>query len=207
MKLYFSPGTCSLAVRIVLHEASYSFIAERVDLKTRRTASGQPLATVNGKNYVPVLELRSGERLTEAAVILQYLADRKPESALIPPPGTIERYRAQEWLNFITSELHLTFRPLFRKHSVSHDWQDSAERKLVERFNWLTEQLVGKTYLMGKRFGVVDAYLFTVLNWTTFVGIELASWPVLHAYLARVAARPRVQEALKMEGLLSATAA
>lgn len=206
MKLYLSPGTCSLAPHIVLHEAGLSFTTEKVDLRTHRLAGGESLLAVNTKNYVPILELESGARLTEVSAILQYIADQKPETGLISGASTMERYRTQEWLSFISSELHKAFYPLYFRLTTSKDWQGWAERKLAERFDWVSVQLTGSSYLMGRRFGVADAYLFTVLNWTNFVGIELARWPILNAYHGRVAARPRVQDALKAEGL-SVTAA
>jgi len=201
MKLYFSPGACSLSPHIVLQEAGYAFHLEKVDLKSHRTHAGVALATVSGKNYVPILELDDGQQLTEGPVIVQYLADGRPEADLIPKSGTFERYRVQEWLNFITSELHKTFTPLFHRAEISKDWQDASETKLAGRFEWLSAQLDGRGYLMGERFTVADAYLFTVLNWCNFVGLDLKRWPTLDAYVARVAARPAVQRAMKAEGL------
>jgi glutathione S-transferase len=202
MKLYFTPGACSLAPHIVLHEAGYLFTTEKVDLRTHRTASGEPLTTIHGKNCVPILELGNGERLTEVPVIVQYLADARPSANLIPPAGSMERYRVQEWLNFVTSDLHQSFGPLFQRSVASQDWQQAAERKLSARFDWLNVALAGKTCLVGERFSVADAYLFTVLNWTGFVGFDLDRWPNLNAYLARMATRPKVQDALRAEGLL-----
>jgi glutathione S-transferase len=201
MKLYFSPGACSLSPHIVLQEAGYAFELEKVDLKTHRTAAGAALAEVSGKNYVPILELDNGERLTEGPVLVQYLADQKPQAELIPPAGSFERYRVQEWLNFITSELHKAFTPQFHRDTASKDWQEAAERKLAERFDWLSEQLRDRAHVLGARFTVADAYLFTVLNWSNFVGIDLKRWPVLHSYVERIAARPAVQRAMKAEGL------
>jgi glutathione S-transferase len=206
MKLYFAPGAASLAPHIVLHEAGCPFTTEQVDLRTHRVASGESLLAIHSKNDVPILELDSGARLTEVSAILQYIADQKPDAALIPGAGTMDRYRVQEWLNFIASELHALFYPLYFRLTTSKDWQDWAERKLADRFDWLSIQLAGSSYLMGRRFGVTDAYLFTVLNWTKLVGIELARWPILNRYFRRVAARPGVQDALKAEGL-SVTAA
>ena len=201
MKLYFSPGACSLSPHIVLNEAGYTFTKEKVNLRAHRTESGSELAAVHGKNYVPVLELDDGQRLTEGPAIVQYLADQRPQAGLIPKAGTLERYRVQEWLNFITSELHKTFHPLFHRDTTSADWQKSAEDKLAQWFDWLSPQLSAQPYLTGDTFTVADAYLFTVLNWTRFVKVDLSPWPVLNAYLARVAARPAVQAALKAEGL------
>jgi glutathione S-transferase len=201
MKLYFSPGACSLSPHIVLHEAGHTFTTEKVDLKSHRTASGEELARVHGKDYVPVLELDNGERLTEGPAIVQYLADLKPQAGLIPKAGTMERYRVQEWLNFTTSELHKAFVPLFHRDTAAPSWQDYVEQSLAERFDWLSEQLAGKSYLLGEQFTVADAYLFTVINWTHFVGFDLSRWPVLVAYLDRVAARPKVRAAMLAEGL------
>jgi glutathione S-transferase len=206
MKLYYSPGACSLSPHIVLHEAGYPFAIEKVDLKAHRTAQGGALTEIHAKNYVPILELDNGERLTEGPAIVQYLADQKPDADLIPKAGSFERYRVQEWLNFITSELHKSFHPLFNRETASKDWQEFAERKVSERFEWLSSQLASKSHLMGERFSVADAYLFTVLNWCNFVGIDLARWPTLSAYVARVASRPAVQRALQAEGLLAKAA-
>jgi glutathione S-transferase len=200
MKLYFSPGACSLSPHIVLNEAGYEFTTERVDLKNHVTAGGAELASINAKNYVPILELDDGARLTEGPVIVQYLADHRPEAGLIARNGTSERYRTQEWLNFITSELHKSFRPLFRRDVTSREWQSEAESSLAKRFDWMNSELAGRSHLMGD-FGVADAYLFTVLNWTGHVGIDLGRWPVLRAYADRIASRPKVQQTLRAEGL------
>lgn len=201
MKLYYSPGACSLSPHIVLNEAGFDFTLERVDLKAHLTSSGVPLVDIHGKNYVPILELDSGERLTEGAMIVQYLADQKPELGLIPRVGTMERYRVLEWLNYIASELHKTFYPLFHLELAVDDWREAARAKIARDFKWVNEQLDGRDYLMGKRFSVADAYLFTVANWAHRVKIDLAQWPVLARYHARVASRPRVQDTLRAEGL------
>jgi glutathione S-transferase len=153
------------------------------------------------KNQVPVLELDNGQRLTEGPVIVQYLADQKPGSGLVPPPGTMERYRVQEWLNFITSELHKTFGPMFRP-TTPEEFKKISREYLAQRFDWIDKQLAGKQYLMGDTFTVADAYMFTVLRWSPRVGIDLSKWSNIEAYLARVAARPKVREAMKAEGLL-----
>ncbi len=200
MKLYFSPGACSLSPHIVLREAGLDFGLERVDLKTKQLISGGDFAKINTKGYVPVLELDDGQRLTEGPVIVQYLADLQPEIALAPKAGTLERYRLQELLNFITSEVHKQFNPLFDP-AVTEDTKKYARDNIAKRFDWLTSHLVGKSYLMGERFTVADAYLFTVLNWSQWIGIDLAHWPVLRDFAARVSTRPKVQEALRAEGL------
>lgn len=199
MKLYFSPGACSLSPHIVLHEAGLPFTAVKVDLKTKAMEGGGDFRTVNGRGYVPLLELDHGAHLAEGPAIVQYLADQAPQKQLAPANGSLARYQLQEWLNFITSELHKQFSPLF---DPSHPEELKARQrdKLAGRFDWIVAQLAGKDYLMGE-FTVADAYLFTVLNWCQWTGIDLGRWPALKAYVARVAARPAVQAALKAEGL------
>jgi glutathione S-transferase len=201
MKLYFSPGACSLSPHIVAREAGLPITLVRVDTKGKKTITGDDYLSINGKGYVPLLELDDGTRLTEGPAIVQYLADLAPEKRLAPANGTIERYKLQEWLNFITSELHKQFSPLFDP-SMPEDAKVKFRDKIAARFEWIVAQLGDKPYLTGEEFTVADAYLFTVANWTKYTGIDLARWPVLQAYLARVAARPDVQAALKEEGLL-----
>jgi glutathione S-transferase len=203
MKLYFAPGACSLSPHIVLREAGYQFELEQVNNQEKKTKSGKDYWTINGKGQVPVLELDNGERLTEGPVVVQYLADQKPGAGLIPPAGTMERYRVQEWLNFTTSELHKSFGPIFRP-TTPEEFKRISKENLGKRFDWLDKQLAGKRYLMGDTFTVADAYMFTVLRWTTRVAIDLAKWPNVKAYVDRVAARPKVQEAMKAEGLIAA---
>lgn len=202
MKLYYSPGACSLSPHIVLLEADIDFSKESVDLQTHLTAGGVPLAQVHGKNYVPVLELDDGQRLTEGAAMVQYIADLRPAAGLLPPPGTLQRYRVQEWLNFIASELHKTFIPLFRRDAISADWRQTCADRLVRHLDWVEEHVRGEPWLV-ERFGVADAYLFTILNWSSHAGIELAQWPALQQYAARVRARPAVRRALEAEGLIA----
>ena len=201
MKLYYWPGACSLSPHIVSREAGIDLQLAQLDRAERKTADGTVLSNVNPKNQVPVLELDDGQKLTEGPVIVQYLADQKPASGLVPPPGTMERYRVQEWLNFITSELHKTFGPLFRP-TTPDDFKVTLRDMLGQRFDWIDKQLAGKQYLMGDQFTVSDAYLFTVLRWSPRVGIDLGKWKNISAYLDRVGARPKVQEAMKVEGLL-----
>ena len=201
MKLYYWPGACSLSPHIVSREAGIDLQLAQLDRAERKTADGTVLSNVNPKNQVPVLELDDGQKLTEGPVIVQYLADQKPASGLVPPPGTMERYRVQEWLNFITSELHKTFGPLFRP-TTPDDFKATLRDMLGQRFDWIDKQLAGKQYLMGDQFTVSDAYLFTVLRWSPRVGIDLGKWKNISAYLDRVGARPKVQEAMKVEGLL-----
>src|SRR6266478_688935 len=206
MKLYYSPGACSLSPHIVLLEAGLKGTLVKVDTKTHKTEDGGDYYAVNSKGYVPLLELDDGDRLSEGPAIVQYLADRNPASKLAPAAGTMERYRLQEWLNFITSELHKQFSPLFAANTPA-EYKEVLKEKLAKRFDWLSGELEGKDYLMGKQFTVADAYLYTILRWTNFVGIDMAKWPVLAAYEARVAARPKVQEALNAEGLIKQPAA
>jgi glutathione S-transferase len=201
MKLFFSSGTCSLSPHIVLNEAGFDFTTERVDLKRHATASGQALASVHGKDYVPILELDDGQRLTEGPVIVQYLADLKPQAGLIPPVGSMERYRVLEWLNYTTSELHKTFYPLFHPELPVDDWRQHARDKVSRTFEWVSSQLGQQEYVTGARFTVADAYLFTVVNWANFVSVDLNRWPTLTRYLARVAARPAVAKTLQAEGV------
>src|SRR5215469_16887011 len=201
MKLYYWPGACSLSPHIVSREAGIDLQLAQLDRAERKTADGTVLSSLNPKNQVPVLELDDGQKLTEGPVIVQYLADQKPASGLVPAAGTIERYRVQEWLNFITSELHKSFGPIFRP-TTPDAYKTISKENLGKRFDWLDNQLASKQYLMGDKFTVADAYLFTVLRWTARINMDLAKWPNLKAYLDRVAARPKVQEALKAEGLL-----
>lgn len=205
MKLYYSPGACSLSPHIVLLEAGLEATLVRVDTQSHKTADGADFYTINAKGYVPVLELDDGERLTEGPAIVQYLADRNAASKLAPAAGTMERYHLQEWLNFITSELHKQFGPLFDATTPA-DYKEKLKAKIGKRFDWVAQGLAGKDYLMGSTFTVADAYFFTMLSWTKTVGIDLASWPALVAYQARVAARPKVRQALIAEGLLKQAA-
>jgi len=202
MKLYYSPGACSLSPHIVMREAGIPVQLVKVDLQAKKTEDGTDFRTINSKGYVPTLELPDGQRLTEGPAIVQYIADQAPARGLAPASGTIERYRLQEWLNFISTELHKQFSPLFDPASEA-----TLKTRQVEgigaRFDWITKQLGSRDYLMGSAFTVADAYLFTVLGWAKYVDIDLAKWPVLAAYAARVTQRPQVREALKAEGLLN----
>ena len=198
MKLYFSPGACSLAPHIVLQEAGLPAEIERVDLRSKKTATGADYMAINPKGYVPALQLDDGELLTEVTTILQYLADLAPQSKLAPAFGTIERYRLLEWLNFIATEVHKGFAPTFNPKQ-SDDAKKLAVEGLRRRFDYLQAQLKGHDYLMGKTFTVADGYLFTTLRWTKYVGIDLEHWPVLAAYVARIGARPSVLAAVAAE--------
>ena len=198
MKLYYWPGACSLSPHIVSREAGIDLQLAELDRAERKTQDGTVLSTVNPKNQVPVLELDNGQRLTEGPVIVQYLADQKPGSGLVPPPGTMERYRVQEWLNFITSELHkLVFIPLL-SHKSNDGAKAFARDQIGPRFAYLNAHLTGRDYLLD-RFTVADAYLVTVLNWTRPTGIELTQWPALHAYFRRMHQRESVAKAFAEE--------
>jgi glutathione S-transferase len=201
MKLYYFSGACALSPHIVLLEAGLPYTLEKVDNATKKTASGSDYLAINSKGAVPALELDDGRVLTEGPAIVQYLADLKPESGLAPRAGTFERYQLMEILNYITSEVHKGFGPLFNP-KISADWKASALAGLDKKFAWLSGFLGNKQFLMGETFTVADAYLFTVLNWTGHWKIDLGKWPVLQAYQARVAQRPKVQQAMREEGLL-----
>jgi len=200
MKLYYSPGACSLSPHIALREAGLPFDLLKKDLASQTLADGSDFRAVNPKGYVPALALDDGQILTEGPAIVQFIADRVPEKKLAPPAGTMERVRLQEWLNYITSELHKSFSPLFNKQA-SEDWKAAARALLDRRIEYVAKALEGRAYLMGDTFSVADCYLFTVLNWAHWVKIDLSRWPGVIEYQKRVAARPAVQEALKAEGL------
>jgi glutathione S-transferase len=201
MKLYYSPGACSLSPHIVAREAGIAIDLKKVDLKTKTLAEGGSYTAVNGKGYVPALALDDGSLLTECPVIVQYMADQKPDAGLAPKAGTAERLRLQEWLNYISTELHKAMGTFFNP-AVTPEWRKGVSDRLELRCEWLAKQLAGKQYLMGEKFSVADAYLFTILNWAPMVKFDLGKWPVLVEYHKRVAARPKVQEALKAEGLV-----
>jgi glutathione S-transferase len=201
MKLYFAPGACSLSPHIVARELGIPFELKKVNTKDKTIEGGGDYWKVNARGYVPALELDNGEVLTEGPAIVQYLADQKPEAGLAPKAGTIERYRLQEWLNFLTSEVHKQFSPLF-KPNTPEDYKPIAKQNLATRFDWLDKQLEGKEYLTGKQFTVADAYLFVLTNWTKPTQIDLAKWPNIAAFQKRVAARPKVKEAMQAEGLI-----
>jgi glutathione S-transferase len=200
-KLYYSPGACSLSPHIALREAGLPFDLVMASTKTHKLADGTDFYTINAKGYVPLLELDNGQRLSEGPAIVQYIADQAPAKNLAPAAGTFERYRLQEWLNFITSELHKGFSPLFNP-AMPEDAKALSRAKLADRLAWVDTQLEGKDYLMGAQFTVADGYLFTVAGWGKHVGVDISGLKQLPAYMGRVAARPAVQEALKAEGLL-----
>lgn len=201
MKLYYSPASCALASHITLHELGLPFELEKVDLAKKVTASGADFLKINPKGYVPALKLDNGEMLTEGAAILQYLADLKPASGIAPANGSFERYKVQEWLTFIGTEIHKTFSTLFNPVAPA-EAKEQAVATLGRRFNYVSGELQGKDYINGKSFSIADAYLFTTLTWAQYVKIDLSQWPVLQQYVARISARPATQAALKGEGLI-----
>jgi glutathione S-transferase len=201
MKLYYSPGACSLSPHIALREAGIPVELKKVDLPNKQIEGGGDYWQINGKGYVPAIELPGGAVLTEGPAIVQYIADQAPQSGLAPKAGTIERYRLQEWLNFITAEFHKNFSPLFNR-SASPEWKAGVTANLHKRFAWLEKQLAGKQYIFGDQFTVADGYLFTVLNWAHMVQVSLAEYPAIQAFVERVRARPKVREALMAEGLI-----
>ncbi len=201
MKLYYSPGACSLSPHIALHEAGLPFEAIPAPTKTHKLPDGTDYYSINPLGYVPYLTLDDGRSLHEGPAIVQYIADQAPAKQLAPANGTFERYKLQEWLTFIGTELHKTFSPLFTPGTPDATKTAAVER-LHNRLQWVEGELVGKPYLMGDTFTVADGYLFTVTNWGQYVGVSLDAYPNLVAYRARVAARPAVQAAMKAEGLL-----
>ena len=201
VKLYFSPGACSLSPHIVLRESGLPFELEQVNLQAKKLKSGGDFLEINPKGQVPVLKLDSGDILTEGPAIVQYVADQKPESGLAPKAGTLPRYHVQEWLNFITSELHKSFTPLFRPNTPE-EYVKISKENLAGKFNVLDKALGKNQYLMGDKFTVPDAYAFTVVGWSKYKDIDLSRWPNLKGYMDRVGARPKVQEAMKAEGLI-----
>ncbi|HEY8973022.1 MAG TPA: glutathione transferase GstA [Burkholderiaceae bacterium] len=201
MKLYYSPGACSLSPHIALREAGVKFDLVKTALQTHTLADGSDYYQINAKGQVPLLELDDGARLTEGPVILQYIADHAPASGLAPAAGTMERYRVMEWLNFITSELHKGFSPMFNP-KLAKEAKDVFAARLQERYRLVDARLEGNDYLMGKQFSVADAYLFTVTNWAAGVGVDLTGLKNLDAFMARMKSRPAVQDAMKAEGLL-----
>ena len=205
MRLYYSPGACSLAPHIVAREAGLDIELARVDIATKRTQAGEDYLNVNRLGLVPSLLLDDGTVLTEAGVVTQYLADRVPEAHLLPPPG-FARYRALEWLNFIATELHKGFSPLWKTDTPAAT-RELAKEALAVRFGHLDRSLAGQDFLLGAAFSAPDAYAFTVLSWARFMKIDLARWPNVIAYLERVGARPKVREALVAEGILKAASA
>ncbi len=203
MKLYYSNGACSLSPHIVLREAGLPFDLVRASTKTHKLDDGTDFHTINPQGSVPVLELDNGERLTEGPAIVQYIADQVPDKKLAPAWGTWERYRLMEWLNFITSELHKGFSPLFNP-KMPDEAKTLARERLMAKFQHADNRLAGHDYTMGAAFSVADAYLFTVASWGKYVGVDLSGFANLQAFNARMMARPAVRAALEAEGLLKA---
>jgi glutathione S-transferase len=201
MKLYYSPGACSLSPHIVLRELGYAFDLEQVDLGTKKTASGGDYLKVNPKGYVPALALDNGEVLTEGPAILQYLADAKGGGGLLPAVGNPGRYRVIEWLNFISTELHKSYSPLFAPNT-SEPHKAACKELLARRYAVVERAIAGKRYVTGEGMSLADPYLFVVTSWARFVDVDLSPYPALRAFQGRMAARPAVQAALKAEGLL-----
>ncbi|WP_043003270.1 glutathione transferase GstA [Comamonas testosteroni] len=201
MKLYYSPGACSLSPHIVLHEAELQHETVMVSTKSHKLQDGTDYYGINQLGYVPFLVLDNGDTLHEGPAIVQYLADLAPEKNLAPANGTVARYHLQEWLNFIGTEVHKGFGPLFNP-ATPEDYKPLARASVLKRLAWVNEQLANKTYLMGDQFTVADAYFFTVTGWAQFVGLDISELENIQAYRERILARPAVQAAMKAEGLL-----
>jgi glutathione S-transferase len=201
MKLYYSPGACSLSPHIALHEAGLAFTPVLASTKSHKLQDGTDYYSINPLGYVPMLELDDGTRLREGPVIVQYIADQVPLKMLAPVNGSLQRYRLQEWLTFIGTEIHKGFSPLF-KPNTPEEYKPIARDHLLQRLQWVDSQLAGKQYLMGDQFTVADGYLFTVTNWAKPTNLDISGLANLAAYRERVAARPAVQAAMKAEGLL-----
>jgi glutathione S-transferase len=201
MKLYFAPGACSLSPHIVLLESGQKFEAEKVDLGSKKTASGQDFNAINPKGYVPALVMDDGAVLTEGPAIVQYIADKAPNAKLAPANGSLERYRLQETLNFISTELHKMMGALFNPN-LSDDTKKTFRAAVTKRLASVNETLGKQSFIQGGEFSVADAYLFTVLSWSGHVGVDLSPFAAIKSYQERVGSRPNVQAALKAEGLL-----
>lgn len=201
MKLYYSPGACSLSPHIALREAGLPFDLVQVDLATKKTASGQDYLKINPAGYVPCLQLDDGRTLSEGPAIVQYVADQVPDKQLAPANGSFERYQLQQWLNFISAELHKSFSPLFNP-GASDDWKNAVRQTLNARLERVARQLEHAPYLLGEQLSVADTYLFVVLGWSAHVNLDLSPWPSLQAFMGRIAGRDAVQAALRAEGLI-----
>jgi glutathione S-transferase len=206
MRLYYSPGTCSLASHIVAREAGIPVDLVKVDLAAKTTGAGEDYRSINPKGSIPALLLDDGSVLTEGAVISQFIADMAPEAGLLPPAGTMARYRALEWSNFVATELHMGFGPLWRKETPP-EMRVLVKDMFGMKFAYLDRHLTGRDFLFDGGFCIADAYAFTILSWARVIGIDLAKWPSLTAYVARFSLRPNVRGALAAEGLISTVAA
>ncbi|MGY4827188.1 glutathione transferase GstA [Sphaerotilaceae bacterium SBD11-9] len=202
MKLYFSPAACSLVPHIVLREIGTPFVLEKVDTAKHQTLAGGDYYAINPKGQVPLLQLDDGQLLSEGPVIVQYIADQARATTLMPAAGSLERYRVMEWQNYITSELHKSFSPLF-KPEFDAKAKGTLRALLSKKFEWVDSRLAGRDYLTGDAFTAADAYLFVVSGWAKFVDLDLSGLPHLGGFLKRVAQRPAVREAMKAEGLMS----
>lgn len=200
MKLYYAPGACSLSPHIVLCEAELPFELIKVDLQEKKTETGEDFRTVNPNGYVPVLVLDDGRQLTEGPAIIQYIADQAPGKRLAPEAGTFERYNLQQWLNFISTELHKTYSPLFNANMPA-EAKTLFRGTLASRFQWVADQVASQPYLLGSDFTVADAYLFVMLRWGKLMAIDISRWPPLVQYQNKIADRPAVKRALQEEGL------
>ena len=201
MKLYYSPGACSLSPHIVACEAELSLDLVKVDLQSKITENGEDFRQLNPNGYVPLLILDDGNRLSEGPAIVQYLADLAPDKKLIPPAGTFERYQVQQWLNFISTEIHKSFSPLFNP-AAPEAAKQLALATLTRRLDAVAEQLASQPFLLGDHFRVADIYLFVTLSWAQYVDIDLSRWPALVRYADTISGRPAVQKAMKEEGLI-----
>lgn len=201
MKLYYSPGACSLSPHIALHEAGLAFEAIAAPTKTHKLADGTDYYSINPLGYVPLLVLDDGRQLREGPAIMQYIADQAPEKQLAPVAGSFERYKLQEWLTFIGTELHKGFSPLFTP-GMPEEVKTAALTRLSARLQWVQGELAERPYLMGQQFTVADAYLFTVVGWSRLVRLDISALPRLGEFMARMRGRPAVQAALRAEGLL-----
>jgi len=203
MKLYYSSGACSLAPHIVASEAGVPIDLVKVDLGSHKLEDGTDFYSVNPRGYVPVLKLDDGNVMTEASVLVQFIADQKPDSNILPKMGTMERYKAMQWLAFIATELHKQFGPLFDK-STPEATQNALKAKIMKRLGELDEHLKSNDFILGKTFSAADAYAFTIVNWTNFMNMDLKPFPAVQGWFARVAQRPKVHAALVAEGLAKA---
>lgn len=201
MQLYWFPGSCSLAPHIMLHEIGATFDRMKVDLFTKEMDNGESYLSINPRGALPALRLDDGEILTEAAVLLQYIADLKPEAGLIAPAGSLDRYRQQEWLNYLASDIHKSFSLLITPVTPA-DFKATILGQLSNHFARIDAHLQTGGYLHGGRFSVADAYLFVILGWSGYAGVDLSPWSALGQYRDRIAARPAVQAAMKAEGLI-----
>jgi glutathione S-transferase len=202
MKLYFSPGACSLSPHIILQESGLPFTIEKVDLRSKQTASGADYLAINPKGYVPALEMDDGVLLTEGPAIVQYLADQVPDKQLAPANGSMERYQLMSWLTFIGTEIHKNYSPLFNPASTD-DAKASAKQALAKRYAYVERMLDGREYLVGTQFSVTDGYLFVVTNWSGMLKLDMSAFPNIAAFQQRIGARPAVRQAMQAEGLIN----